>query len=302
MNNVPMPPINFPISRMIYTQFQHASPHELNVASNAVHDGPPPNSGVDCPDGSQEIAVIENDKMGATSIAEKEMVSQVSSEVSSTGSTEALSTEAPMAPPGVSVSLLPQYITKEPTTIVIAEASLPKLGSSFLVTTQASADVAAEPTQELFQVKRARPSLHNDQTIWDATTDQAVLTVRRDLLTLPKGFRFEDPADKTILNLPGHFFVPTQGTRAFASFINASTGTEIKLFMRGSYHNRHATIHLEDPSTGDKEGYLLAKIDSEILNARAILGGRRTYEVKIAAGVDVALITGMVIALDARSS
>ena len=294
-----VPPATFPITRMIYTQLQHKSPHDLEVPSNAVLVGSFPTAAAECIEGSSDLTLTEGDKSNS---ATKETVTEVSSEVSSTDLSSTSSLEEPIAPLGVTLALYPQYITKEPTTIIIAEGSLPNLAHNFVVAIQASADVATGPTQELFHVKRVRPSIHHDRTIWDAATDQEVLTVRRDLATLPQGFRFEDPTDKTILNLPGHFFVPTQGTRAFASFINASTGTKVRLFMKGSYHNRRARIHLEDLATGDKEGKLVAQVKSEISNARAILGGRRTYEVHIAAGVDMALITGMIIALDARSS
>jgi hypothetical protein len=91
-------------------------------------------------------------------------------------------------------------------------------------------------------VHRDRPSFHHRQQIVDATTDETIFTVQRNVGTLPSSFTFVDPEGTRIVDLQGNFFRPYTGAKSSASRLNAETGRKIDLLMHGSYRNRHAVI------------------------------------------------------------
>ena len=68
--------------------------------------------------------------------------------------------------------------------------------------------------------------------------------------------------------------------------------------MQGSYKNTKAEIKSKTGSGGDQT---VATVRCNLWNKRFLAGGRRTYVVSVRAGVDLAVIAGMVTALDARS-
>lgn len=122
------------------------------------------------------------------------------------------------------------------------------------------------------------------------------MTVRRDVGKLPLSYRFDDDSETKILDLQGNFSVPLQGARATAFFTNAIDQSSVQLSMQGSWRNRHAVI--KNVVTDE----VVATMNSELLNARNLVGSRRTYEVSVAAGIDLAVVTAMIVSLDARSS
>jgi hypothetical protein len=187
------------------------------------------------------------------------------------------------------VALYPQYLTKKPVSITIDEVDFPKLNSSFQV-------FNSDINQQLFTIHRERPSFTNRQVLIDAQTQEPILSVRRSPGTLPVSFTFSDSDDSKILSLNGEFYVPTQGSKATAVFTNAISSLGSNLSMKSSWRNRHAVI------SNNETGEVLATMSSELLNVKNVVGRRRTYNVQISAGVDMALIVGMFVALDARSS
>lgn len=68
--------------------------------------------------------------------------------------------------------------------------------------------------------------------------------------------------------------------------------------MQGSYRNTKAEIKSKASTGGDQT---VATVRCNLWNKRFLAGGRRTYVVSVRAGVDLAVITGMITALDARS-
>ena len=297
------------LGRIAYTQYQHRHPDELKTASNAEPLGY-----------SLSEATIETADGAATQLPKEEVLVDAKEVMPSSPEADPRSLSPPrpttfLANP---IAIYPQYITQKPTTLTISETSLPNLPSGFAITTTSSVDLTQH--KEIFRVHRSRPSLHHDQTLIDATTSKPIFTIRRDVGTLPRGYRFEDPSNgNTILHLPGSFFVPTHGARANASFIDAVSGATAHLYMKGSWRNRHAAISMKlngsrRPSGTSKTTHsasptvdlgvsevVIANMDSELLNAKNLVGGRRNYTVNVAGGVDMAMIVGMVVALDART-
>jgi hypothetical protein len=187
---------------------------------------------------------------------------------------------------GQRVALFPQYSCQEQVTLMIREDMLPNLPGSFTV---------FKDNQRLFEVDRERPSATHRTNIVDAETQTVIMAVRKNFGTIPVSFSFEDPSGKRLVDLEGEFFVPHSGAKSTAHMINAETGNKLDLSMKGSYLNRHAVIK-------DENGEVLVRMISNIFEARSIVGHRRTYELKVRAGVDLSLAVAMIIALHCRES
>ena len=199
-------------------------------------------------------------------------------------STPSLSSATPQLPSPV--ALFPQYIAQGTTTLTIRETGIPSFEGSFMV---------SDGTKDLFRVHHKVPSFRHKQHIIDQQTGEAIFTVRRNVGSRPRSYIFEDPSGKQVVDLQGNFFVPFSGAESTACLINAETGSRIALSMKGSYRNRHATI--KDAESGE----VLVNVESDVLELRNVLGGRRTYSVTVRGGVDLAMVTGLVVALDARA-
>lgn len=282
-------------ARAVYTHFKRLSDSktELPIAINAgdeiaTRDVAPPillnrekNEFIGCKPYDEKNKAID------LSIRKSSLSSQSSTSSDSSDESEIL--KAPVFRIQDPIAILPQYVTQAPVTIIVSEANLPRLGSSFEVFTPAS-------DGPLFTIQRERPSLHHRQTIVDATSSKPVLTVRRLTAQFPQSYAFEDPCGTKVLEIQGNFFVPYRGAKSTTVFTNAIDGSKTTLAMKGSWRNRHAAIKNE------VTGEMLARMTSDLLNTKNLVGGRRTYEIEIAGGVDAVLIVAMIMALDARAS
>lgn len=183
------------------------------------------------------------------------------------------------------VAIFPQYVTKEPTVITISECDAPNPRNDFTV--------HLADGQHLFSANREHGIFTFRQYLIDARTNTKIFTIRRTAKIL-LSFQFEDESGKEILDLSGKVHVSVTGSRATASFTNSSDQRHVELNMHGSWHNYQATI--KNKATDE----VIAKMQSEILTLRAYTG-RRDYKVAVSAGVDLAIITGMIVCLDVSS-
>ena len=155
-------------------------------------------------------------------------------------------------------------------------------------------DVTDTMGSQLFKVVREISSLSRRRDILDAEGNK-LLTIRRDVGTLPRSYFLEDPVGKKVLELQGKFYVPFQGPRSSAAFINAVSGQKVELMQRGSWLNRN--VEIVEKATGR----VVALAEREILSVRNAIGGRTTYTAHVEAGVDMAIVIGLIMALDDRA-
>ena len=78
--------------------------------------------------------------------------------------------------------------------------------------------------------------------------------------------------------------------------IKANDGQTHTLTMSGNWRDTRANI--VDRNTGA----VVARIDRRLLNARELLGGKQTYALSVAAGVDMALMVAACVALDEKNN
>ena len=185
---------------------------------------------------------------------------------------------------GQAVALFPQYSSREQTTLIMTEDMLPNLPGSFTVW---------NGDQRIFEVDRERPSLTHRTNIIDAETQAPIMALRKNLYNVPVSFSMEDSNGKRVVDLQGEFFVPYSGSESTAHLINAETGSKVDLKMKGSYMNRHAVIK-------DGNGEVLVRMICDVFQGRNLVGHRRTYTLKVRAGVDLSLAVAMIVALHER--
>ena len=124
-----------------------------------------------------------------------------------------------LSPPAHYIAIFPQHLTKSLTTLIIRENSLPHFSQSFSIFVSSSATSNPQP---LFHIAREIPSFKHRQNLFDATTGQQLMTIRRNVGRLPRSFWFEDPTGAKVLDLQGDFFVPFTGAKSRAMFKNAA--------------------------------------------------------------------------------
>lgn len=187
------------------------------------------------------------------------------------------------------IALFPHYLTQSATKLTLTEGPLPSRGGTFSITS------SIDPSTEILKVTRGRLSFSDRRYIASPETDAQIMCIRQDIGKVPRSYRFDDPTGTKILDLQGNFFNVVKGPKSTALFTNAMDGAPARLHMQGSFKRRHASI--KDMDTDE----VLASMSSELWNAKS-LGGRRTYEIEVAEGVDIVLVVGLIVALDARGS
>ena len=76
------------------------------------------------------------------------------------------------------------------------------------------------------------------------------------------------------------------------SFINAQTGQRVVLKIKGNFFDTSAEIRLDN--------MVVARIDRKLWNAAELLGGKQTYWLTVAPGMDMACAVAACICLDER--
>ena len=114
------------------------------------------------------------------------------------------------------LAILPQPITTHPTTLMMRE-SFPPLRHGYYTVITATGT-------EIFDINLEIPSLSRRHDILDCKTGCKLLTVRRDVGSLPRSYFLEDPDEHKVLELQGKFYTPFQGPHSSAAFINVLSG------------------------------------------------------------------------------
>lgn len=292
---VPVPVVT--TSKIIYTKRRNGKEPELLGPSTAAFnttDLPPYEEVLDkeaiIVDEKEERSSSVGSAISSTNSDSRSTVSDTTSTTSiSTGSSNSSTDKLQDRPPHVShdIQVFPQYMSRRPMKVTLEEKGLPHGHGNFTAIDDAG--------NELFFIKSEHFSLSDRQHVYDSATEDEVFTIRADVGTLPKSFHFECPNGNHFLELRGEFFAPYTSPKASGYLDNRASGKREQLAMKGSWKNKRATIINKESQE------VVAKVTSDIWTAKNVFSGRRTYEVDIAAGIDYAVVIGMVVGLDKRS-
>ncbi|KIW39399.1 uncharacterized protein PV06_09170 [Exophiala oligosperma] len=122
--------------------------------------------------------------------------------------------------------------------------------------------------------------------------DNEIFTLRNKHIALHKSFYGVAPNGQEVFQVKGHFSVLS--SKSTIHFQNQSDGSQIELNLKGDWLDRSATITLA--------GRPVASISRSFMNARQIFGGKQTYFVTVAPGVDLVLIAAICVCLDEREN
>lgn len=120
--------------------------------------------------------------------------------------------------PHASIAIFPQYVATGHTTLIIREWSVPHFSESFSVHVAAAGGQSAP----IFNIEREIPSFRHRQRVTEASTGKLLMSITRNVGSLPRSYWFEDPKGAKILDLQGDFFVPFTGAKSRALFKNAA--------------------------------------------------------------------------------
>lgn len=204
------------------------------------------------------------------------------------------------------VGILPQFYAKKPETIVLKEKIFSLSGDSF--------DVKTAEGQNVLRVQGTVFSLSGRKHVTDMQ-DNALFTIRKELLSIPASFYLEDPHGQKVVTIEGKFsckfllchfdhttrsislrtYIDTVGsTKSSIRFTNAGDGQPVELKMDGNFFGNHCQVI--NANTNEP----VAQIDRERWNARQFLAQQQTYAVHVAPGMDLSVVAAICICLDER--
>ncbi|TKA80401.1 hypothetical protein B0A55_01890 [Friedmanniomyces simplex] len=176
-----------------------------------------------------------------------------------------------------------QLYSPNQTTLVMKEKVFSLTGDDFTVRTVDGLDIC--------KCKGKMVSAHDSKKFTD-TTGTELFTLKNKMLSLHKSFHGDSPHGRHDFAVKGHFKLV--GSRSTVEFKNASDGTEVELEVKGDWMDRSAAITFA--------GREVAKISRSFFNVRELMGDKQTYQVTVAANVDLSLIAAICVSLDERET
>ncbi|KAK4897510.1 hypothetical protein LTR17_005286 [Elasticomyces elasticus] len=168
------------------------------------------------------------------------------------------------------------------TTLIMKEKVFSLSGDDFTVRTVDGMDVC--------KCKGKVVSMRDSKKFTDVNGTE-LFTLKNKMLSIHKSFVGNSPTGHDF-EVKGHFKL--MGSKSSVHFKNASDGSEVELEVKGDWFDRSAVI-----TFGGRE---VAAIARSFFNVREIFGDKQSYQVTVAAGVDLSLIAAICVALDEKEN
>nr|ODN93778.1 hypothetical protein L204_04962 [Cryptococcus depauperatus CBS 7855] len=177
------------------------------------------------------------------------------------------------------LGIFPRFYAKQETTMVLKEHLLSLRGDDFGIKDLDGNVIAICKGKTL--------SVHSLITDPEGNFLYSLYTT---FFSIPKRQVAEDAIKngKELFTAQKHFSIKANMT---VTFVNAADGEKTQLRIKGDMWGGSADISVLD-------GRVIAQIRRDLWKAKDILGGRQTYYVQVAPGVDLALIAGICISFD----
>jgi len=169
-----------------------------------------------------------------------------------------------------------------------------KLREKVLSLTGNDFEITMPDGQPMFKIKGKALSLHRKKTMTD-NQGNAILSISDKVLTLFRHFDIYagpsiDSSQEPVAQVQGHFsLLKTKMTVSFKNFVDGNT---MELEVVGNFFDRSAEIKCN--------GFSVARIHRQFFNAGQILFDDQTFYLTVAPGVDIALITAVVVCLNEK--
>jgi len=185
----------------------------------------------------------------------------------------------PLAPLSRQAGVFPNWIARQPITLVLKEKILSWSGEDIYIN-----DINGVP---VFRLAGKVMSISKRKSFSDAAGN-LLFTLRQEIFSIMRHYYAEGPQDERFLEVKGKFSVLHK--KFEASFVDSATHEKIELAMKGDLWDYRSEIKMGEQ--------VVAVIDRQILNKRDLLFNRDTYAVTIAPGFDITVAMAMAISLD----
>ncbi|KAI9732955.1 MAG: hypothetical protein M1818_007388 [Claussenomyces sp. TS43310] len=185
----------------------------------------------------------------------------------------------PFSPP---LGVFPQFCAPQQTTIVLKEKVWKISGDSFRIN---------DINGALVLVCEGHFSVTDRKTFTDVA-GHPLFDLRTRPFHLHKTFEAKGAGGQLLFTVKAKFSIGS--TKVSCTFVNTSDGQPVELLVKGDFFHRKATITMNDIP--------VAEIGRDHFNARQFFGGKQSYFVSIAPGVDVALIAALCICWDEKTA
>ncbi|CAK7216512.1 hypothetical protein SCUCBS95973_002823 [Sporothrix curviconia] len=182
------------------------------------------------------------------------------------------------------IGIFPQYIARQPETLVLKEKILSLSGDSF--------DVLLANGQPLLKVKGKVFTLGSRKSVFDMSGTH-LFDIYREVMHIHTTYVLEDPQGNKFFEMRNN--IQLFGSTAVAKFTTHTTGKQEALVMKGNFLDVRGDIT-------DDAGHVVACIDRKLLNARQLLFDQDSYAVVVAPGMDLAVVAAMCICLDDKNA
>ncbi|OLN96030.1 Protein LURP-one-related 15 [Colletotrichum chlorophyti] len=184
-----------------------------------------------------------------------------------------------------SVGIFPQLTARQSETLILKERMLSLTGDNF--------DIKLANGQPILHVVGKVMSISGRKSVYDMANNH-LFDIVKEHFHIHTTFAAQDPQGNKLMEVKSSFKL--LGSKATATFISPSTGKSESLEMKGNWLSTQADI--VDSTTGQ----VLGRIDRNMLKARDFLGGKQTYSLTVAPGVDMALMCALCICLDEKKN
>ncbi|KAJ3150439.1 hypothetical protein HDU86_006610 [Geranomyces michiganensis] len=210
------------------------------------------------------------------------------------GNSQSFDVNAPLLPcnPGVS-AVDPRFIAQREITLMIKEKVLSFSGDDFTIKD-------TQTGQPYFKVDGRNFSLRSKKQFLDAY-GLPVFNMKQKLLKLvaTQNIYKGDSSDEKLFVIESTFTF--MKPKLHILFNDLVTGERCELSLKGNWIARECVIMLDRGCKGPQNRQIIGYIASRLLEARNLLFDKQTYLLRIAPGVDMALMVAVVVALDEKA-
>ncbi|KAK0652506.1 tubby C-terminal-like domain-containing protein [Cercophora newfieldiana] len=178
-----------------------------------------------------------------------------------------------------------QFLARQTETLVLREKVMSLTGDSF--------DIKMANGQPIFKIQGKVMSISGRKSVYDMGGNH-LFDIVKEHLHIHATYAAVDPSGRKLLEVKSSFAL--LGSKATATFTNASNHAQESLQMKGNWFDSAADI------VDLKTGFVVGRIDRKLLSGRDLLFGQQTYALTVAPNVDLALMVAMCICMDEKNN
>ncbi|KAI8586382.1 tubby C-terminal-like domain-containing protein [Geranomyces variabilis] len=210
------------------------------------------------------------------------------------GNSQSFNVNAPLLPCNPPVAAVdPRFIAQRETTLLLKEKIMSFSGDDFSIK-------EVQTGQPYFKVDGRNFSLRQKKQFLDAY-GVPVFNMKKKLLKLvsTQNIYKADSSDEKLFVIESTFTF--MKPKIFVVFNDLVTGEQCEVGLKGNWIARQCVLWIDRGRRGKDNQQIIGYIHSEWAEARNLLFDKQTYFLRIAPGVDMALMVAICVALDEKA-